>query len=408
MNSKPKTVLMYCCILSMVFGCAEDVSEYGTSPAQQFKITYLLTEFEASPLRFANRNAESIYRILADTDEHTAYALYNGWHYAYDDNKTPADIVVPHAQESNYCKNPETDSDLDPRPPACDVVYGFQVNTANPFPFFGSATSFHLHGTAIGAGVGFGTYFADYEFVPVRVPPGNTKLRRNADGTVAATFSAGRTGPGGAPLCSDDADFAGTVAPAFDSVNRVPLDDSFDTSGTGDFVQKGKYAVSGSIYTAGAVYEDGDGVEQYELAYEHADTLKEPRCLGDMGQEGFVFWATGNTLLEVQLIVKETAPRDDGGVCDEDGGEKCYDHLSVTFQLDDSWREYHAPWDAFVQEGWGTPVVLDPNRIINIQFKVPGPKSGLPREFDLWLDHIGFYGGRTWPFTAAMASTDGQ
>lgn len=139
--------------------------------------------------------------------------------------------------------------------------------------------------------------------------------------------------------------------------------------------------------------------------YEYASKMKESRCLGKRGQKGFVMWATGNATVEVTLNMPQTAPMADGGLCDDDGGEKCYDFHKVKFKLDGAWREYWADWSEFKQEGWGTAAVLDPDSIINIQIKVVPPDNGGFEEFDIWLDHIGFYGGETWDFVNELADT---
>jgi hypothetical protein len=125
---------------------------------------------------------------------------------------------------------------------------------------------------------------------------------------------------------------------------------------------------------------------------------KFPRALGETGAEGITFWAKGNADIEVSLNMPECAPLTDGGLCDEDAGEKCYDFHKVAFKLDGTWREYWARWSEFKQVGWGIQAALDPNRFINIQFKVVAPASG-GQSFDVWLDHLGFYGGDPWAHT---------
>ena len=117
-------------------------------------------------------------------------------------------------------------------------------------------------------------------------------------------------------------------------------------------------------------------------------------------------WAMGNTAVEVALNVPETAPLSDGGMCDEDAGEKCYDFHRVRFELDGEWREYHASFKEFIQDGWGKPIPLNPNHIINIQIKVLPSTDGAPKPFNVWLDHIGFYGGNIWDFTQQMSDTN--
>ncbi|MBN2714414.1 MAG: hypothetical protein JXX14_01090, partial [Deltaproteobacteria bacterium] len=238
-------------------------------------------------------------------------------------------------------------------------------------------------------------------------PTNPNNLLISKAGKIPARFSAGRRTVDGRPICQDDGLFAGTVDTAFrNPLTRVPYlnRDIYDSEGL--------YEVDGPVWTKGVVWVDTDGVEHYRLAYNPdpeeypGNTMKEPRCLADMGQKGFVMWARGDAPIEVALIMPETAPNFDGGTCDLDGGEKCYDHLRVVFHLDDEWREYHAAWDDFSQEGWGKPVALDPNRIINVQIKVSGYKSGAKRDFDVWMDHIGFYGGETWTFTSELTAAN--
>ncbi|MBN2341676.1 MAG: hypothetical protein JXX29_00360 [Deltaproteobacteria bacterium] len=410
-------LLGFCIAPAVLGGCAASPEEYSTEHNPEYEITYLLTDFEIN----SNRNAEAAFRNVDPM----------GWHYMYDDSKTLDDYVEPHAQQSEMCRDLETDVPLIPTPPECDIMTGYQVNAQNPFTEFGSQMSFHWSGTAKINGVGFGTYFADYSFNPIYTAANPNILVRDGQGRLPATFSNGRKLSNGTPFCKDNGDFAGRIHHCYYDTDasddlaciqsgkvcntmaedndenccclaRQPFLDRFT------YDQKGKYLVDGSIYTQGAIYTDTDGMEHFELAYEHQSTMKEPRCLGDLGQEGFVMWATGDADLEVQLLVQETAPLTDGGICDEAGGEKCYDHPTVVFELDDQWREYHASWDEFVQEGWGKPVILDPNKIINIQLKVNGPKWGGTTEFDIWMDQMGFYGGTKWEFVKALSDSDNQ
>ena len=392
MKNKLAAFLIFCLTASVFGSCASDPEEYSTSHDAKYEITYLLTDFE----NIGNRNAESIWRALINGDDpHMGYA------YMFDDNKTDDDWVVPHAGSSNMCVDDEGNN-LNPYPAACEVYTGYIPNAQNPvpLPFFQSQKSFHWSGTAVMSGVGFGIYFADYVFAQPFMPGNTSRLQISPQYKIAASFSNGRKDTAGISLCSDDASFDGTVDPAFrNPATRVPyLDrDKWDSEGL--------YRVEGPVWTAGVVYVDTDDVEHYELDYNRRVTssdkekIKEPRCLVDMGQKGFVMWARGNADIEVALIMPQTAPNFDGGTCDLDGGEKCYDHLRVIFPLDDQWREYHASWDDFSQEGWGPAVALDPNRIINVQIKVSGYKQyDRGKDFDIWMDQIGFYGGKPWPF----------
>ena len=401
--------LVACIIVLACNGCAELPEEYSTEPDPKYTITYLLTEFESG----THKNAEGIIRDAPPM----------GYHYSFGDPKSLDDYIEPYPKESEYCRTQtlqelyamldtdtdalikaiqkgDTDAELDPAPKKCSVATGLQTHSKNPFPHFDSKVSFRMQGRTGGEGVGFGTYFSDYKFVTVTEPDSKgTKLRRDANGNLPAVFSDGRLNSDGEPICSDDEMFAGVVDDGFESEDR----DVFTNEHKNDL--KGKYTVTGPVYTAGKVWEDTDGKVHYELDYVHKDKLKEPRCLMDMGQEGFVMWAMGDATIEVALNMQETAPLTDGGMCDEDAGEKCYDFHHVRFELDGAWREYHAAWSDFVQYGWGTAVALNPNRIINIQVKVVPPENEPSKPFDVWLDHIGFYGGKTWEFVDLISDT---
>ena len=388
------SVILTSFLVSFAFGsCASDEEEYATQHDPEYTVTYMLTDFET----LNNRSNESIWLANADAnDQHL------GYYYMFDDNKQDNDWVVPHAQNSNMCKD-EDGNELNPPPPECQVHTGRKplAEQDNPFTLFNSTTSFNFHGTAIVSGVGFGVYFADYIFEPPYKRDTPSKLSITSGGKIAPNWSSMRIVPGTEkPLCADDASYIGTVDSEFlNPVTRKVFRNKHV------YDSEGLYKVTGPVWTAGVVYVDTDGVEHYELDYDRIvttdskESMKEPRCLTEAGQKGFVMWARGNAPIEVALIQPESAPNIDGGICDLDGGEKCYDHQRVVFDLDDEWREYHASWDDFSQEGWGIPVALDPNRIINIQIKVAGYKNtDRAREFSVWLDQIGFYGGNIWEF----------
>ena len=356
MKNKMAAFLIFC-FTSLVFGsCASDAEEFSTQHDPKYAITYLLTDFEV----IGNRGAEALWLAAADQED-----PHMGYFYMFDDNKQDEDWVVPHAQNSNMCKDAEG-NDLNPIPPECEAGTGGKplAEQDKPFRLFNSNKSFNFHGTATVSGVGWGIYFADYIFEPTYQPNNPSKLLINAAGKVSPVWSNMRKGANGRPLCSDNADFLGTVDPAFKNPATRAV---YQNRHVHD--SDGLYRVEGGVWTAGVVYVDADGVEHYELDYDRRvtkdakESIKEPRCLSDMGQEGFVMWARGDTPIEVALIMPESAPNIDGGICDLDGMEKCYDHQRVVFDLDDEWREYHASWDDFSQEGWGIPVHLDPNRI---------------------------------------------
>ena len=374
-------------------------SSYSTEHDPKYAITYLLTEFE----QHNHHNAEG-----AASDEGRGYL------YIFDDPNTDLDFVEPRAKKSPMCMEVDDDGNLTdelitPYPPGCAINTGYDIHGANPFEEFGSTRSFHMTGTVAGDGLGFGVNFAYYLFYARRDDNDSDKLMRDENGNIPAFFSDGRYDNDGEPLCSDDWKFASVIAAAFlDEDNRVVFDDSTGENAPGKYIATGsEYGPAGSIYSEGWIWEDAEsGSEEYELKYDNTEnTLLEPRCLADMKQEGFVMWATGNATVEVNLIMPDGAPISEGGICDEDAGEKCRDYHRKRFVLDGEWREYHATWDEFLQEGWGRPVVLDPNRIINVHIKVVAPENGTA-DFDVWLDHIGFYGGNTWPFVEQLADTD--
>lgn len=97
---------------------------------------------------------------------------------------------------------------------------------------------------------------------------------------------------------------------------------------------------------------------------------------------GIKFKARGSGKIRVNFSMPETLPPKDGGTCKE----RCYDTHSRVVILSDKWETYAIPWDQFQQWGWGTQVVFDPSRVLNLQFSVDG--KGLPVDF--WLDDIEF------------------
>ncbi|MBN2717691.1 MAG: hypothetical protein JXX14_17710 [Deltaproteobacteria bacterium] len=392
----------------LFWGCADAPEEYTTVHNPEYAITYLLTDFESGN----HRNAEGVDRNSPPY----------GYHYTFGDPNAGDDYIEPFPKESELCRTQtleefystldsdelldairkgDTDAELRPYPPKCSVITGLQTHPSKPFSLFDSRVSFHMRGVTAGEGVGFGTYFSDYIFYENTDPQHDRMtLRRNENGDLPAPFSEGRQNALGQSVCRDDALWAGKIDPRFYNSDRRPFMNlnKADTAGL--------YPVEGSVYTAGHIWVDSDGKEHYALKHPYPDKMKEPRCLLDMGQKGFVMWAMGNTAIEVALNVPETAPMSDGGLCDADAGEKCYDFHRMRFELDGAWREYHASFDEFVQDGWGKPVPLNPNHIINIQIKVPPPTSGEKKTFDIWLDHIGFYGGETWEFVDRLADTE--
>jgi hypothetical protein len=168
------------------------------------------------------------------------------------------------------------------------------------------------------------------------------------------------------------------------------------------FGSETSFNLTGSTAGAGV----GFGIYFADDVFSDAPKAKEPRALADTGAKGFTFWATGNATVEISLNMPETAPISDGGLCDDEGGEKCFDFHKVTFTLDGAWREYWASWKEFKQEGWGIQVPLDPNKFLNIQIKVVPPEGSGSKDFNIWMDHMGFYGGDVWDHTAFMLDTD--
>lgn len=459
-KNKFLAILATCLVPTLLIGCAKEPdNKYSTKHDSKYDITYLLTNFESEN----HWNAEGIAREDAP----------RGYVYVYDDPKSELDYIEPHAKESNACRialdpsdsiedsdlilKGDTDKIMNPPPPKCSVMSGFECNEGvTAEDFYPDANielptgdcknvAFHITGVTAGEGLGFGTYFSDYTKSSL-YQTRSDELLRNENGDLPPTFAdEGRTvrsrdDEGNLYLeniCEDNDDFAGKIHhcyydtdPAGDNacmasgnecdymgpvddtdcccVSRKPFIGGYETN------IEGKYAVYGSVYTRGAIYQDTDGIEHFEFddqtktaRFPDETKLKEPRCLAEKGQEGLVFWATGNATIEAMLNVPETSPISDGGLCDEEGGEKCYDYHKVRFELDGAWREYHASWDEFVQSGWGGAVPLNPNEIINIQFKVVAPVDPEgTKKFDAWFDHIGFYGGEKWDFVDALMDTE--
>ncbi|MBN2343806.1 MAG: hypothetical protein JXR45_20075 [Deltaproteobacteria bacterium] len=453
-KNKFLALLATCLVPTMLTSCAKEPDHsYSTEHDSKYAITYLMTNFEGDN----HWNAEGVARESAP----------RGYHYIFDDPNSDLEYIQPHAQESEYCKDPETGVPYTPdyRSQYCSIMSGFECNSSiTNAQFYPDSdlpvgdpdcpnVAFHMTGIAAGEGLGFGTYFSDYTYLTL-VDDSNRYVRNDND-ELWATFSDGRLNIAVegdeyalTSTCQDDADFAGRIHHCYNDtdpsddqaclesgnvcntmseeedmdcccVARVPFRDRFETD------KEGLYRVYGSVYTRGSIYmmDPGDDTSNnydYDNYYEmyklddqsvtpesSTTKIKEPRCLADMGQEGVVLWAKGNATIEVTLNLPETSPILDGGLCDEEGGEKCYDFHKVRFELDGAWREYHASWDEFVQEGWGKPVVMNPNQIINMQIKVVAPSiKGNTKDFDVWLDHVGFYGGTTWDFVNKLADTE--
>lgn len=97
---------------------------------------------------------------------------------------------------------------------------------------------------------------------------------------------------------------------------------------------------------------------------------------------GLKFKAKGSGKVRVNFSMPETVPPADEGACKE----RCYDTHSRVVILSDNWETYEIPWGQFQQWGWGTQVMFDPSRVLNLQFSVDG--KSLPVDF--WLDDIEF------------------
>ncbi len=100
------------------------------------------------------------------------------------------------------------------------------------------------------------------------------------------------------------------------------------------------------------------------------------------GFSGVTLRAKGKGTILVRLGQPETIGADGGGQCKE----RCYDSYGKRLFLTPEWQTFSVPWEKLQQEGWGTQVRFDPERLIQIVFAA-SPKD-LPVDF--WVDDIAF------------------
>ena len=97
---------------------------------------------------------------------------------------------------------------------------------------------------------------------------------------------------------------------------------------------------------------------------------------------GISLRAKGKGAIILRIGQPETIGADGGGQCKE----RCYDSYGKKLFLTPEWQTFSVPWEKLQQEGWGTQVRFDPERLIQIGFAVA--VKDLPVDF--WIDDVAF------------------
>lgn len=97
---------------------------------------------------------------------------------------------------------------------------------------------------------------------------------------------------------------------------------------------------------------------------------------------GLEFRAKGPATVWVNFATPGTTPRENGGKCTE----KCWDSYGKLVRIKEGWHNYQIRWEELQQEGWGTDVRFDNQRVMNINFSAK--TAHLPA--DLWIDDLRF------------------
>jgi len=97
---------------------------------------------------------------------------------------------------------------------------------------------------------------------------------------------------------------------------------------------------------------------------------------------GIEFRAKGPAEGWVNFATPATTPKENGGTC----REKCWDSYGKLVRIKEGWNRYEVRWEKLQQEGWGTDVHFDKDRLMNINFSAK--TQHLPVDF--WLDDLKF------------------
>lgn len=102
------------------------------------------------------------------------------------------------------------------------------------------------------------------------------------------------------------------------------------------------------------------------------------------GLKFFVKSEYGAPALQILLGTAATTPTGNGGFCTG----TCYDDFEMTIQASPTWSLVVIPFEAFNQEGWGTPAVLESSMLINVNFQtMPYAAQG----FSYSIDSVSFF-----------------
>jgi hypothetical protein len=88
------------------------------------------------------------------------------------------------------------------------------------------------------------------------------------------------------------------------------------------------------------------------------------------------------SVLSVEFPVPETMAREVGGTCTK----VCFDHHQTRVTLTDSWQRFTVSFAELKQNGFGEPAKLTLERVLAVQFVMPGSEQGLPSDF--WVDNL--------------------
>jgi hypothetical protein len=110
---------------------------------------------------------------------------------------------------------------------------------------------------------------------------------------------------------------------------------------------------------------------------------------------GVEFRAKGPATIWVNFPTPDTTPAQEGGKCKD----KCWDSYGKVVRIKEGWDSYTVRWDQLQQEGWGTDVRFDSERVLNLNFSAK--VAYLPVDF--WVDDIKFIAKNGTPASAAPA-----
>jgi poly(3-hydroxybutyrate) depolymerase len=100
--------------------------------------------------------------------------------------------------------------------------------------------------------------------------------------------------------------------------------------------------------------------------------------------------ARGHGRLRILLADTQGLPAAMGGSCTRQP-QLCHDLPGAWIDLENGWKTYDIPFDAFAPEGWGgSQEGADPSQLVAIQFRI-----GKLEEVEAWLDDLAFTRSKT-------------